>query len=134
MTRFGCGGYAIGVGTNHALFDGVANYNFLNAWASRAVGGGQQTEPVHERGRLLALPRHDHGDFNDQEFMALGHLHQLIEQAVREGEKSHEEKMVLRTFSVGCGMVNRLKNKAATSASNCTSFEVVAAHLWKVIN
>ncbi|XP_074574830.1 brassinosteroid-related acyltransferase 1-like [Curcuma longa] len=133
VTRFGCGGYAIGVGTNHALFDGVANYIFLNAWASRAraaVGGQQTHEPVHERGRLLALPdQHDHGDSNDQEeFMALGHLHQLIKQAVREGERSPEEKMVLRTFSVGCAMVNRLKNKAASS---CTSFEVVAAHLWK---
>ncbi|XP_042410795.1 brassinosteroid-related acyltransferase 1-like [Zingiber officinale] len=140
VTRFACGGFAIGVGTNHALFDGVANYNFLNAWASRAVGGGKQIcahhEPVlHERGRLqlAALDQHDHGgDFNDQEFMALGHLHQLIKQAaaVREEERSHEDqiKMVLRTFSVGCGMVSRLKIKAASS---CTSFEVVAAHLWK---
>lgn len=152
MTKFACGGYAIGVGTNHALFDGVANYNFLNAWAGRAVGRSQlgapelQAEPVHERGRLLALhDQHGHDDFDDPEFMAIDHLHQLIKVQDPIILRNDEAKLVLRTFSVGCAMVSRLKSMAmsstalscsstAAAASNCSSFEVVAAHLWKVIN
>ncbi|KAG6511710.1 brassinosteroid-related acyltransferase 1-like [Zingiber officinale] len=140
VTKFGCGGYAIGVGTNHALFDGVANYNFLNAWAGRAAGRRLQAmppgqaEPVHDRGRLLELHGHQHGHDDDPaEFMAIDHLHQLIKQKqdpiiLRNGE----EKLVLRTFSVECAMVSRLKSKAMSGGTaNCSSFEVVAAHMWK---
>ncbi|WOL19388.1 brassinosteroid-related acyltransferase 1 [Canna indica] len=179
VTRFACGGYAIGVGTNHALFDGSSNYSFLSAWAAKTAaatlavgrrGEGSRVElfePVHERGRLLLLGsehvvvvqnpqviarmsksstcagRRQEGEGSGgdgmrtmRRFMALDHLHQLIKQVAELGSSSTstgENDLVLRTFGVGRGAVSRLKSKAAASdaAACCSSFEVVAAHLWK---
>ncbi|KAL6012113.1 hypothetical protein ACLOJK_002589 [Asimina triloba] len=88
-TTFGCGGYTIGVGISHSLFDGQATFNFLSAWAATAagrVGDGNTDEellfaPVHERGRLLVGKSHN----NYQPSLmtrvpAFDHLLQLIEQ------------------------------------------------------
>lgn len=64
MTKFGCGGYSIGIGTSHSLFDGPAAYKFLSAWAcSSAMMKAQKKhnnslemfKPVHERATLLML-------------------------------------------------------------------------------
>ncbi|XP_064938894.1 brassinosteroid-related acyltransferase 1-like isoform X1 [Musa acuminata AAA Group] len=160
VTKFACGGYSIGVGTNHALFDGAANYSFLSAWASKTVGRAAEgqvelVEPVHERGRLLVCHGQSQVSLSkaaDREgemggFMALDHLHQLIKQAVSancivpggqlklsEMDSTGHEHLVLRTFSVSASMVSRLKSKAASGSAgiSCSSFEVVAAHLWKV--
>ncbi|THU47114.1 hypothetical protein C4D60_Mb09t12110 [Musa balbisiana] len=125
VTKFGCGGYSIGVGTNHALFDGAANYNFLSAWASKTVGRAAEgqvdlVEPVHERGRLLVCHGQSQMSLSkaaDREgemggFMALDHLHQLIKQAVSancivpggqlklsEMDSTGHGHLVLRTFS-----------------------------------
>ncbi|MED6151425.1 hypothetical protein PIB30_082349 [Stylosanthes scabra] len=61
VTKFGCGGYSIGIGTSHSLFDGAATYDFLYAWASNsAILKGitirplELPRPVHERGILLS--------------------------------------------------------------------------------
>ena len=156
MTEFGCGGYAVGVGTNHALFDGSANFNFISAWASNtAASRGERqpdlVEPVHERGRLLI----DHGQTHKNStsptklaqimttgVLAFDHLYQLIKQAVslQEVERKlgaykisrggEEEEFILRTFTMSKDMVDKLKSKV--TSRSCSSFEVVAAHLWKV--
>ncbi|XP_052210268.1 brassinosteroid-related acyltransferase 1 isoform X2 [Diospyros lotus] len=91
VTRFRCGGYSLGIGTSHSLFDGAAAYDFLHAWASQAKMKGSQAvelyEPVHERGLLL-----------------------------------------------GGAMIEKLKRKVfgeKRGSFSCSSFEVVAAHLWK---
>ncbi|XP_008790004.2 brassinosteroid-related acyltransferase 1 [Phoenix dactylifera] len=161
VTKFGCGGYAMGVGTNHSLFDGLANYNFMNAWASKTVGKADEAvelvEPVHERGRLLVgrgqieenLTRPG-GREKMTRVTAVDHLYLLIEQAVfmkrmdpdgkLQGEykfsdvgSANHEQSVLRTFSLRSSMVVKLKSKATRglSGTSCSSFEVVAAHLWK---
>lgn len=156
VTEFSCGGYAVGVGTNHSLFDGSANYNFMHAWASKTVGKADEAvelvEPVHERGRLLVgcgqieenLTRPGGRD-KMMGVTAFDHLYQLIEQAVSMEQKppcehrfsevgsTNLEQLVFRTFSLGSAMVGKLKNKATTDLiGTCSSFEVVAAHLWKV--
>ncbi|MED6145198.1 hypothetical protein PIB30_022795 [Stylosanthes scabra] len=106
VTKFGCGGYSIGIGTSHSLFDGPATYDFLYAWASNsAILKGiiirplELPKPVHERGILLS----NGGNNNSQQLskgsmnlpssssfyahhqpiraMAVQHLYQLIMQA-----------------------------------------------------
>ncbi|KAJ0965891.1 hypothetical protein J5N97_027029 [Dioscorea zingiberensis] len=155
VTRFGCGGYAVGVGTSHSLFDGQASYNFLRAWACKVNGirvdgdhDEEIVEPVHERGRLLVGKRGDHQKV--MRIMAFEHLHELIMQSgssmkclgISEGimgRNTREEKFVFRTFCLSYSMVERLKSNVtrcastggANSSCSCSSFEVVAAHLWK---
>ncbi|EHA8590177.1 Brassinosteroid-related acyltransferase 1 [Cocos nucifera] len=152
VTNFSCGGYAVGVGTNHSLFDGSANYDFLHAWASKTVGKADEAvelvEPVHERGRLLVdcgqieeNLRRPGGRDNMMRVTAFGHLYQLIEQAVSmehmgpagkpwceyrfsEVGSTNLEQFVLKTFSLKSDMVGKLKSKAATGLSGtCSSFE-----------
>lgn len=113
MTKFGCGGYSIGIGTSHSLFDGPAVYDFLSAWASNSEilrgirhHGGQVVKPVHERGMLLcgSLPipkgtnmplnvmpsnssrssNNNHHDHQQPKAVAIEHLYQLIMQAASE--------------------------------------------------
>ncbi|XP_073010460.1 brassinosteroid-related acyltransferase 1 isoform X1 [Typha latifolia] len=154
VTKFGCGGYAVGVGSSHSLFDGLATYNFLNAWASKVAGrvDGEELEliePVHERERLLV----SHGRSQNNKstrVVAFEHLHQLIKQAVSmdqsmdpggqlewvfkfsEMSSRSQQDFVLKTFPLSSAMMECLKSKASDSGGIvCSSFEVVAAHLWK---
>ncbi|XP_043699297.1 brassinosteroid-related acyltransferase 1 [Telopea speciosissima] len=152
VTRFGCGGYTVGVGSSHALFDGLATFNFLSAWATkttmrRADEGSELCEAVHERGPLLVgyrraqnqIIRLNNNPNPVTSVAAFNHLHLLIKQATSEpmlgGCKfskiggSTQESYILSTFHVGSAMVESLKRKISSHA--CSSFEVMAAHLWK---
>ncbi|KAH7675007.1 Transferase protein [Dioscorea alata] len=167
VTRFGCGGYAVGVGTSHSLFDGPASYNFLRAWACKMKENRvdhedddddddeeeeeeeeEIVEPVHERGRLLVGKKRGK-DVMMMRIMAFEHLHQLIMQASGSmkcinsgshelmGNMTREDQLTLRTFSLSCSIVEKLKMKVTRCAigdTSCSSFEVLAAHLWKAKN
>ncbi|OAY72838.1 Omega-hydroxypalmitate O-feruloyl transferase [Ananas comosus] len=121
VTKMGCGGYAVGVGTNHSLFDGLANYEFLSAWASKVVGKMELTEPVHERAAASV-------DSIDVVGKA-----EVECKFAEMGSSSGQKHFFLKTFSLSSGMVELLKCKARAGlgATSCSSFEVVAAHLWK---
>ncbi|KMT19026.1 hypothetical protein BVRB_2g031210 [Beta vulgaris subsp. vulgaris] len=157
VTKFKCGGYSIGVGTSHALFDGQATYNFMSAWASNAhtkqgFKGLEWHKPMHERERLLQLIKISPTNNNSNQATALTkvaaiqHLYQLITQAADTGGvmlknpqlfvPSIQEDCVLNTFHFSSSMIDSLKRRAyglnnLYSSSMCSSFEIVAAHLWK---
>ncbi|XP_052210267.1 brassinosteroid-related acyltransferase 1 isoform X1 [Diospyros lotus] len=144
VTRFRCGGYSLGIGTSHSLFDGAAAYDFLHAWASQAKMKGSQAvelyEPVHERGLLLGK----HRTLTETSYMrqnfnlvtrvaAIDHLYQLIKEAAH-NQNNHIESHVFTTFHLGGAMIEKLKRKVfgeKRGSFSCSSFEVVAAHLWK---
>ncbi|KAE9599396.1 putative shikimate O-hydroxycinnamoyltransferase [Lupinus albus] len=162
VTKFGCGGYSIGIGTSHSLFDGPATYNFLNAWASNSEIVKEKCEnevpkPVHERGILLLKsdnPQTSKGSINlaskstlnvqqQARTIAIVHLHQLIMQAAS-GSKgfpiqiigpSDQNKYVLKTYHISGAMIDYLKKKhfpmCKSGSLPFSTFEVLAAHLWK---
>ncbi|CBI21083.3 unnamed protein product, partial [Vitis vinifera] len=132
VTRFGCGGYSVGVGTSHSLFDGPAVFDFLRAWASNTTMIGstgldhQQHKPVHDRGTLLACMRSQpasaklDGKLGGQKLSHMG--------------SSNQDNYVLKTFHLNVSMIESLKRKIfgeKRGSLPCSSFEVVAAHLWK---
>lgn len=156
MTKFGCGGYSVGIGTSHSLFDGPATFDFVRAWASNSAvmkekGGDELHKPVHERGTLLV------GNCDAQKAKiraaAIDHLYQLIQQAAitdqnpastdhrKQGDQLNLYQMgcsnyVLKTFHLTGAMIEKLKGKILGERRgnfSCSSFEVVTAHLWKVI-
>ncbi|XP_059658229.1 brassinosteroid-related acyltransferase 1 [Cornus florida] len=152
VTKFGCGGYSLGVGTSHSLFDGPAAYNFLCAWASHSnttmKGVLERPElptPVHERGRLLLMDNNQtpKGTLNLHKnsdsvirVRAIDHLYQLIKQAAPhdDHDQNHDQDCVLRTFHLSGAMIENLKRKVFTEKRgtfSCSSFKVVAVHLWK---
>ncbi|KAL6345798.1 hypothetical protein AAG906_017550 [Vitis piasezkii] len=163
VTRFGCGGYSVGVGTSHSLFDGPAVFDFLRAWASNTTMIGstgldhQQHKPVHDRGTLLACMRSQPASAklgknpnSVSRVAAIDHLYLLIKQAASDwnhvsdgklgGQKlshmgsSNQDNYVLKTFHLNVSMIESLKRKIfgeKRGSLPCSSFEVVAAHLWK---
>ncbi|KAL3502107.1 hypothetical protein ACH5RR_036556 [Cinchona calisaya] len=55
ITSFSCGGFSIGFGSSHALFDGLGAYNFLSSWAHISYGRDVSdfALPNHSRDALL---------------------------------------------------------------------------------
>ncbi|GMY29201.1 brassinosteroid-related acyltransferase 1 [Fagus crenata] len=141
VTKFGCGGYSIGIGASHSLFDGPATYDFLCAWASnsaimKAKGGLEQPKPVHERGTLLMDAKLSKNPSSVSRAAAIDHLYQLIMQAGSDQNLSHmnQKSYLLRTFHLSSAMIESLKRKVVGERGGsftCSSFDVVAAHLWK---
>ncbi|XP_008452869.2 brassinosteroid-related acyltransferase 1 [Cucumis melo] len=137
VTRFGCGGYAIGTGISHSLFDGPAAYDFLSAWATNSAifkddnYKMQTISPVHERGRLLTgtVANRCSGT------VAIDHLYKLIMQSAMGNEEVGRKEYVCRTFRVSKEMIERLKMNALGEINGgafaCSSFDLIAAHLWK---
>ncbi|XP_027939504.1 brassinosteroid-related acyltransferase 1 [Vigna unguiculata] len=160
VTKFGCGGYSIGIGTSHSLFDGPATYDFLRAWASNSeiVKGRSRsdevpTKPVHERGILLSgtlqaprdtanFPSDSTSNAKEARAMAIEHLYHLIMQTataqkgfpLQIGTPSNSKKCVLKTYHVSGAMAENLKRKhfpMKRGSFPFSTFEVLAAHLWK---
>ncbi|XAR70002.1 Omega-hydroxypalmitate O-feruloyl transferase [Bertholletia excelsa] len=155
VTRFRCGGYSLGIGTSHSLFDGPATYEFLCAWASASQSNvnnkGSQTlddkwynKPVHDRGRLLIASATNQTPLTQpntskssaaMRVAAIDHLYQLIKEVAYRG---HDHKdggnFVLRTFRLDRAMIHKLKHHCTSGDKRGVSFstfEVIAAHLWK---
>ena len=54
MTRFKCGGFALGLAMNHCMFDGIGAMEFVNSWTKTARGVTELT--------VSPLPRGDFGN------------------------------------------------------------------------
>ncbi|KDP33533.1 hypothetical protein JCGZ_07104 [Jatropha curcas] len=139
VTKFKCGGYSVGIGTSHSLFDGPATFDFLCAWASNSAimkekaRHYQLQKPVHDRGPLLQVGNYHAPKPNRiMRAAAIDHLYQLIQQAVADHPQinSPNPNYVLKTFHLTAAMIENLKRKLLGSFS-CSSFEAVTAHLWK---
>ncbi|KAL6295825.1 hypothetical protein ACE6H2_003967 [Prunus campanulata] len=163
VTKFGCGGYSIGIGISHSLFDGPAAYDFMCAWASNSAVIMKQHKalelpnklPVHDRGKLL-MGKFGHEapkwvgakllqNGNDvvpsvlTRAAAVDHLYQLIMQAAAASSDQIkldqiENNYVHKTFHLSGALIESLKREVFggdMGGFSCSSFEVVAAHLWK---
>nr|KYP36455.1 3'-N-debenzoyl-2'-deoxytaxol N-benzoyltransferase [Cajanus cajan] len=143
VTKFGCGGYSIGIGTSHSLFDGPATYEFLSAWASNSeiVKGRSRSEevpkPVHERGILLsgALNQASRGTINfPSNSSSLSAASGQKGFPMQIGGASNQKKCVLKTYHLSGAMIEDLKRKhfpMRRGSLPFSTFEVLAAHLWK---
>ncbi|KAK8550557.1 hypothetical protein V6N13_119075 [Hibiscus sabdariffa] len=147
VTGFGCGGYSIGIGASHSLFDGPAAYDFLHAWASNSAilkqkRGTEIYKPVHERGTLLVdgrgLTKLPESGNSVTRVVAIDHLYELIKQAMAAPTGNLHDvgksNLVLKTFHLSGAMIESLKSKVLgerRSSFSCSSFDLIAAHLWK---
>ncbi|ESQ53990.1 hypothetical protein EUTSA_v10025159mg [Eutrema salsugineum] len=144
VTRFACGGYSIGIGTSHSLFDGISAYEFLHAWAFNCHSNNKSSGTnTNEKDNLVSKPVHDRGNLLFSEdgiraskAVAIYHLYQLIKQAMmtHQGQNCNFElpdsSFVIKTFELNGEGIQSMKKKSADGFS-CSSFEFLAAHLWK---
>ncbi|GFP79855.1 shikimate o-hydroxycinnamoyltransferase [Phtheirospermum japonicum] len=126
VTSFKCGGFAMGMSVNHILFDGLAAKMFLENLASQAFADQRPLAviPFHDRhvlaARLPPLVTFPHPEFSKPAKPALG-------LPIR-GSKQELRYKILKMSSKE---MNLLKAKAINGALKVTSFNVVAALIWR---
>ncbi|PIN23200.1 Omega-hydroxypalmitate O-feruloyl transferase [Handroanthus impetiginosus] len=133
VTSFKCGGFAMGLSTNHILFDGLSFKFFLENLASQAFDDKPiSIMPCHDR-QLLAARSPPQVTFPHPELLKL---------KLPIGEEKNlpvfdckQEDLDFKIFSLSPDNINYLKEKAKAEGTNpttkITGFNVVTAHVWR---
>ncbi|KAL8482678.1 hypothetical protein ACS0TY_025639 [Phlomoides rotata] len=128
VTSFKCGGFAIGISTNHILFDGIGAKTFLHNLASQGFDDKPLAIiPCNDR-RLLAARSPPQVAFPHHEYLDLN-------LPVGEGTcppvyDCAREELEHKIFKMSQTDIANLKNRA-TSGERISSFAVVAALIWR---
>lgn len=130
VTSFKCGGFAMGISTNHTTFDGLSFKTFLANLASLLSEKPLSTPPCNDRTLLKArspprvtFPHHELVQLQDSETTT----------AVFEATS---EQLDFNIFKLSSQQILRLKEKASESMSStgcvrATGFNVVTALVWR---
>ncbi|KAL0317551.1 UNVERIFIED_CONTAM: Putrescine hydroxycinnamoyltransferase 1 [Sesamum angustifolium] len=134
VTSFKCGGFAMGLSTNHVLFDGLSFKIFLENLASQAFDDKPLPLPPCNDRRLLAARSPPQVTFPHPELLKL-------KLPIGEEEKnppvfdSKQEDLDFKIFSLSPNDISYLKEKAKAGEINpttkITGFNVVTAHVWR---
>eukprot|EP00249_Psilotum_nudum_P032042 c47152_g1_i1 orf=92-1438(+) len=130
VTRFKCGGFAVGLSTNHVLFDGISAADFLLNYSAFVRGKQLVITPKPDRRSLRARSppqiKYDHLEFLKLRPIETFSESNIIQAACYPGEPS--DSHVYRMFPVTGKMLAGLKE---LGQHNCTAFEALTAHVWK---
>ncbi|XP_073315975.1 acyltransferase GLAUCE-like [Primulina huaijiensis] len=131
VTSFECGGFALGISTNHALFDGLSFIIFLKNLASQAFDDTPLAiKPCNNR-HLLAARSPPQVTFPHPEMLELNHIGG--QHPVFAGD---DEDLDFKIFNLSPSDISYLKQKAKSGCetnktTKITSFNVVTAHIWR---
>ncbi|XP_019182351.1 PREDICTED: methanol O-anthraniloyltransferase-like [Ipomoea nil] len=148
VTRFTCGGFALGIRFNHTMMDGPGFIQFVNAVSELAKGASvPSTLPIWERGLLTASPTptitYEHNEFKDFELSKTTRWWDF-EKLLRTPKFINVQKQasdpcvffsrhichsffVKRSFTFGSRELQAIKDHCPSS----TTFEALCACLWK---
>ncbi|KAL3838514.1 hypothetical protein ACJIZ3_023105 [Penstemon smallii] len=127
VTSFKCGGVALGISTNHVLFDGTSFKTFLQNIASQSFDDKPFTAVPCNNRRLLAARSPPQVTFEHPELLK---LKLPIGDEPPPVFDSTQETLDFKIFSLSPTDLNHLKEKALT-AKKITGFNVVTAHIWR---
>ncbi|KAL9229409.1 hypothetical protein vseg_004877 [Gypsophila vaccaria] len=124
VTKFKCGGFALGLGMNHCMFDGIGAMEFVNSWGETARGLSLTTPPYLDR-TILSSRDPPKIEYNHQEFDEIDDISGTSE--------LYNEEMVYRSFCFDPALLEKLKLKAMedTTLEKCTTFEALSAFVWR---
>ncbi|XP_049386850.1 methanol O-anthraniloyltransferase-like [Solanum stenotomum] len=122
VTRFSCGGFAVGFRANHTMVDAYGIKMFLNALSELIQGASTPSIlPVWQRHLLSARSSpcitRTHHEFDEQ-----------IESKI--AWESIEDKLIQQSFFFGNKEMEVIKNQVPSNCG-CTKFELLVAFLWK---
>ncbi|KAH0973422.1 hypothetical protein GBA52_025578 [Prunus armeniaca] len=125
VTKFKCGGFALGLCMNHCMFDGIGAMEFVNSWAKIARGLPLTVPPFLDRSILKA-----------RNPPTIEHLHQEFSEIIGTSSTSNdlsEEKMLYSSFCFDSEKLEKVKMKAREDRAldSCTTFEALSAFVWK---
>lgn len=150
VTSFKCGGFAMGIQTNHATFDGAAFKTFLENLASVAGDKPLAVTPCNDR-ELLAARTPPQVTFPHPELLKLNTAMGQAQAQVEDPEETQPSPNVFditsndldfKVFRLSAEDINGLKSKAhfdlaqgptdgSGPKAKVTGFNVVAAHIWR---
>ncbi|KAJ4955977.1 hypothetical protein NE237_012760 [Protea cynaroides] len=135
VTLFKCGSIAMGVSTNHVLFDGISFKYFLDNLASLAADKPLAVTPFNDR-PLLAARSPPRVMFPHPELVKFEMTSQEESQATTLFEAIPED-LEFEIFRLSSNDISVLKEKAKIGLNNnestrmITGFNVVTAHVWR---
>ncbi|RCV09235.1 hypothetical protein SETIT_2G010900v2 [Setaria italica] len=134
LTRFACGGLAIGSTAHHLISDGRAAYNFFLAWSQATRGVPVDPVPVHDRASFFKPrdpPRvefdHRGVEFKKPEPPAAAAPHS-------EAGNNIDDEVLVHRAHCSREFIARLKSQASAPGGRpCSTLLCVVAHLWRCI-
>ena len=126
VTRLRCGGFIFSLRANHTMCDAPGMIQFLNAICSMAQG----------LSRPSLLPIWQRELFNARNPPRITHMHYEYEEEINTNCKGtlmamDKNNLVHLSFFFGPKEIRALRNKLSTSLGDCTTFEVLAACVWR---
>ncbi|KAF2286398.1 hypothetical protein GH714_016822 [Hevea brasiliensis] len=128
VTSFRCGGFAIGISTNHVTFDGISFKTFLDNLAAVAAGKPLAVIPWKDR-QLLAARSPPRVTFPHPELLKLNTP--LAQESNAPVFDVSEEALDFKIFKLTSSDISNLKEKAKTHNARISAFNVVTAHIWR---
>ncbi|VFQ60578.1 unnamed protein product [Cuscuta campestris] len=144
VTSFKCGGFAMGVSTNHATFDGMGFKAFLQNLASQArdggAGGGDGDLP------LAVVPCNDRSLLAARSPPRVTFPHpELLRLNLGDGEEMAppvfdclKDELSFEIFRLSSADIDKLKREANAAPpegdavkAKVTGFNVITAHIWR---
>ncbi|EPS57259.1 hypothetical protein M569_17562, partial [Genlisea aurea] len=134
VTSFKCGGFAVGVSTNHALFDGLSFKIFLQNVASQAFDDFRPFPVIPCHDRLLLAAR-------SPPQVTFPHPELLKVKPPENGEKEkgsvfawEEEELDFKIFRLSPEDIADLKKRVESSQpkpAKVSGFNAITAHVWR---
>ncbi|EYU17601.1 hypothetical protein ABFS82_07G106600 [Erythranthe guttata] len=131
ITSFKCGGFAIGMSTNHILFDGIGAKVFIENLASQSFENKPLASVPYIDRRILAARSPPHVSFPHPEFLKLdlpvgpGSNPPVFDCSV--------EKLDFKIFKLTTTQISQIKDNISKSSkiAKISTFAVVAALIWR---
>nr|GLL44388.1 methanol O-anthraniloyltransferase-like [Ipomoea trifida] len=149
VTRFTCGGFALGIRFNHTMMDSQGFIQFVKAVSELAQGASTpSTLPIWERGLLTARPTptitYEHNEFKDFELSKTTKWWDFEKLLMRTTKFINTQKLasdplvffsknishslfIKRSFTFDSRELQAIKDQCPSS----TTFEALSACLWK---
>ncbi|KAF5939376.1 hypothetical protein HYC85_023635 [Camellia sinensis] len=153
ITRFACGGFSIGFGSSHTLFDGIGAFNFLASWAHIATGKDESDliVPNHSRNALLNAICTPYSTpmatsiYEQDHIAAIQDLYRIPMQAMASDDRRWETELAkfsqidpqgglqLISLSIKKEVVEAWKELVIERGKllKCSTFDLLCAQIWK---
>ncbi|XP_049413412.1 shikimate O-hydroxycinnamoyltransferase-like [Solanum stenotomum] len=122
VTRFKCGGVALGGGVFHTLSDGLSSLHFINTWSDIARGLSVAIPPFIDR-TLLRARDPPTCSFEHVEYHPPPTLN-----SSKKGESTGPKSSTTAMLKFSSEQLGLLKSKSEHEGS---TYEILAAHIWR---
>ncbi|CAG7908954.1 hypothetical protein IGI04_039320 [Brassica rapa subsp. trilocularis] len=127
VTFFTCGGFSLGIRLCHCICDGFGAMQFLDSWAATAKNGRLIADPEPVWDREVFKPRNPPMvKYTHDEYLA-------VEERSNLTNSLWETKPLQKCYRINKEFQCRVKSIAQGQDSSlmCSSFDAMAAHIWK---